>query len=182
MTRTSRRVAWLGGALIAGLAIAGCASTHAPGPTAAAKPAPAAPTPALVPGVALVEGHCPAELMRPGVRSTGPDAPKAVVDVELSSLDLKPELPTVGGIDARRLRLRRLEVAPGGIVPWHGHADRPALILTVQGAIVEYRSDCEAGVVHRAGSISNEASGVFHWWRNEGDTTAILIAADLKNG
>ena len=34
-----------------------------------------------------------------------------------------------------------LVVQPGGIVPWHSHADRPALIYVVSGEIVEINED-----------------------------------------
>ena len=37
------------------------------------------------------------------------------------------------------MRVRQLEIQPGGIVPWHSHADRPALIYVVSGEIVEIR-------------------------------------------
>ena len=46
------------------------------------------------------------------------------------------------GVAGRDLRLRRLVVQPGGIVPFHSHAGRPALIITVSGDITEYRSTC----------------------------------------
>ena len=39
------------------------------------------------------------------------------------------------------MRLRKLVVQPGGIVPNHSHAERPSNIYVVDGAITEYRFD-----------------------------------------
>jgi quercetin dioxygenase-like cupin family protein len=123
-------------------------------------------------------GTCPAGQMRPDARTTGATMPVAVTDNELAFVALGGEIK---GLDNRRLRLRRLEVKPGGVVPWHSHADRPALIMTVSGEITEYASTCAAGIVHKAGDVSREQGGVSHWWKNNGKVTAVLIAADIKN-
>lgn len=123
-------------------------------------------------------GECPADKVKAGVRKTGEMTPKDVTDEELSSIDLSQEIM---GVENRRLRFRKLVVQPGGVVPWHDHTDRPALILTASGEITEFRSDCSVGVTHKAGDISKEAKGVMHWWRNDGAEEAILYAADVKH-
>ncbi|MEE2693094.1 MAG: cupin domain-containing protein [Pseudomonadota bacterium] len=123
-------------------------------------------------------GQCPADKTKVDVRTTGEMAPKDVTDDELAFVKLDKEIE---GLDGRRLRLRKLVVQPGGVVPWHDHTDRPALIMTAEGQITEYRSDCSVGVVHTAGEVSTEYRGLKHWWRNEGKTPAVLIAADIKN-
>lgn len=123
-------------------------------------------------------GECPADKMKAGVRTSGESAPKDVKDDELSSIDLGKE---IDGFEKRRLRFRRLVVQPGGVVPWHDHTDRPALILTQSGEITEFRSDCGVGIRHKAGDISKEVKGVMHWWKNEGRDEAVLYAADVKH-
>jgi quercetin dioxygenase-like cupin family protein len=123
-------------------------------------------------------GECSADAQRADARTSGETEPVGVVDTELSAVDLKDEIK---GMKDRRLRIRQLSVAPGGVVPWHSHADRPALIMVVVGSITEYRSDCAEPIDHRAGEVSKEAGGISHWWRNNGDVTAILIAADIKH-
>ncbi len=123
-------------------------------------------------------GECPADKMKAGVRTTGEMAPKEVTDNELSSIDLGSQIQ---GFDNRRLRFRKLVVQPGGVVPWHDHTDRPALILTESGQITEFRSDCSVGIVHQAGDISKEVAGIMHWWKNEGKEPAVLYAADVKH-
>ena len=77
------------------------------------------------------------------------------------------------------LRFRKLTVAPGGVVPWHSHADRPALIFVAQGEIVEYASNCSEPIVHKAGDIRPETSGTSHWWKNLGDQTVVLYVGDV---
>jgi uncharacterized RmlC-like cupin family protein len=63
----------------------------------------------------------------------------------------------------RELRFRKLTIAPGGVVPWHSHADRPALIYVAEGEIHEFASNCSAPIVQKAGDLRRETSGVSHW-------------------
>lgn len=123
-------------------------------------------------------GTCPADQMRAGARVSGETMPKDVTDNEIGAVPLATEIK---GLDNRRLRLRRLVVQPGGVVPWHEHKDRPAIIITLSGEMTEYRSDCAVGVVHSAGDVSEEKKGVSHWWKNTGATEAVLLSADIKN-
>jgi quercetin dioxygenase-like cupin family protein len=123
-------------------------------------------------------GECPADQIRPDARISGETMPKGVTDNVLGAIMLGEEIK---GLDGRQLRLRKLVVQPGGVVPWHSHADRPALIMTVSGSITEYRSTCAVGIEHPAGDVAHEAGGISHWWRNNGKVAAVLIAADIKN-
>ena len=66
-----------------------------------------------------------------------------------------------------------------GIVPWHSHGDRPALIFIAEGEIIEYASNCAAPIVHKAGDIRAETSGTSHWWKNLGDKTVVLYVGDV---
>ena len=110
--------------------------------------------------------------------ANAPTMPKDVTDTVLASVDLGKEI----NVDGRQLRTRRLVVQPGGIVPRHSHADRPALIITVSGSITEYRSDCSAPVEHQAGDISREADGISHYWVNNGSEPAVLLSSDVFHG
>ena len=146
------------------IAITAVAGALALGGTASAAGAPSA--------------ECPAAQMRPNARTTGETMPSKVTDTELSTLALGGEIK---GLDNRRLRLRRLVIQPGGVVPWHSHTDRPALLMTMSGEVTEYRSTCAVGIVHKAGDVTPEKKGVSHWWKNTGKTVAVIIAADIKN-
>jgi quercetin dioxygenase-like cupin family protein len=124
------------------------------------------------------DATCPAGQMRVGARTSGETMPSKVTDTELNTLQLGGEIK---GLDNRRLRMRRLVIQPGGIVPWHSHTDRPALLMTVSGEVTEYRNSCAVGIVHKAGDVTAEQKGVSHWWKNTGKTAAVIIAADIKN-
>jgi len=123
-------------------------------------------------------GACPADQMRPDARTSGETMPKAVTDNEVGIVPLGAEIK---GLDNRRLRLRRLVVQPGGVVPWHSHGDRPAIITTISGTITEYRSTCAVGIEHPAGDVAAESGGISHWWKNNGKVPAVLLSADIKN-
>jgi quercetin dioxygenase-like cupin family protein len=119
---------------------------------------------------------CPADQVRANPLVDHPTAPSMVTDDVIGSVDLQAEL----GIAGRDLRLRRLVVQPGGIVPFHSHAGRPALIITVSGDITEYRSTCAVPIDHPAGDVAREAEGISHYWVNNGNVPAVLLSADVK--
>src|ERR1700755_54922 len=126
---------------------------------------------------AAAAGECPADKMKPGAREKVDYKPVGVSDVTLGSIDLEKE---PAHIEGRALRSRRLTIAPGGIVPWHSHDDRPALIFVQQGEIVEYASNCEVPITHKAGDIRPEVFGTSHWWKNLGKETVILYVGDVR--
>ena len=107
-----------------------------------------------------------------------PTEPKGVTDTVIGAIDLGREIQ----VEGRQLRTRRLVVQPGGVVPFHSHAGRPALIVTVSGSITEYRSNCTRPIQHKAGDISREADGIAHYWVNHGSQPAVLLSSDVFNG
>ena len=109
----------------------------------------------------------------------GPNMPKDVTDVVRSSTDLSKE-PLA--LQNRQFRLRQLEMQPGGIVPWHSHNERPAMIYIVSGEVTEYASSCAIPLVHKAGDVAPEKNGTSHWWKNTGTKPAVLISVDLFPG
>jgi quercetin dioxygenase-like cupin family protein len=131
---------------------------------------------ALLAATASYAGECPADKM--GVNLTKPVdfKPKDVTDTVLASIDLAKE-PAM--IDDRALRLRKLVVQPGGIVPWHSHGDRPAIIYIVSGEITEYASTCAVPILHKAGEVTAEKHATSHWWKNTGTQTVVLLSADI---
>ena len=123
-------------------------------------------------------GSCPADKLRPdgGGEKMNTTPVKDVTDAVLASIDVAKE-PAM--VKDRLLRLRKLEVKPGGVVPWHEHANRPAIIYIIQGEIVEYASTCAVPIVHRAGEVATETHATAHWWKNTGKETVVLLSADL---
>jgi quercetin dioxygenase-like cupin family protein len=102
--------------------------------------------------------------------------PKDVTDKVRASTDLAKEAVELPGY---LFRLRELEVKAGGIVPWHSHDERPAMIYIVSGEITEYASNCAVPIVHKAGDVAPEKKGVSHWWQNHGKATSKLISVDI---
>ena len=123
-------------------------------------------------------GECPADKVGANPLTGAAIAPIGVTEMELSSIDLSKEMVN---LRQRRLRDRHMEIEPGGVVPLHTHADRPALIMVNQGQIYEYSSQCTVPILHNAGEIGRESNGLKHWWKNEGNVTVILTIADIVN-
>lgn len=126
-------------------------------------------------------GECPADKKVPDGQGQkmGPTAPVGVTDVVRASTDLAKEPAAIKG---RQFRLRQLDIQAGGVVPWHSHNERPAMIYIVSGEVVEYASSCAVPIVHRAGDVAAEKNGTSHWWKNTGSSTAVLISVDLFPG
>jgi quercetin dioxygenase-like cupin family protein len=125
-----------------------------------------------------IAGECPAgKVVADGQgQKMNPAKAKDVTDTVLNRINLLNE-PVM--LKDHALRLRRLVIKPGGIVPWHSHTDRPAIIYIISGTVTEYRSTCTVPIVHKAGEATAEAKGTSHWWKNTGKQTVRLLSADL---
>jgi quercetin dioxygenase-like cupin family protein len=121
-------------------------------------------------------GECPADKRKADVREAVTLPAKGVTDTVIASIDVAKE---PAKIQDRLFRLRKLVIEPGGVVPWHSHGDRPAIIYIVEGEILEYASNCSVPIVHKAGEVATETSGTSHWWKNLGEKTVVLLSADL---
>ena len=123
-------------------------------------------------------GECPAasRVADGKGQAMGPTQPVGVTDVVRASTDLSKE---PAHINDRQFRLRELTMKPGGIVPWHSHDNRPAMIYVLKGTIVEYASTCAVPIVHKPGDVSPERIGTSHWWKNTGNETVVLIVSDI---
>lgn len=122
-------------------------------------------------------GECPADQVMAGAVTSGATEPKGVEDTVISSIDLTPK---GGGFENQTMRMRRLVIQPGGIVPWHDHAVRPANILVVSGEVIEHRSSCKVPIVHKAGDVVAEfGADLAHWWENTSAQPVELISADI---
>jgi quercetin dioxygenase-like cupin family protein len=134
-----------------------------------------------VAGTAAQAGQCPADKVVADASSNPPSGaattPQGTTDTVIGRIDLRQE-PSVG-VSNRLFRLRRLVVQPGGVVPWHSHGNRPALIYIVEGEITEYASTCGVPILHRAGETAPETHATAHWWKNNGRRPVVLLSADL---
>lgn len=121
-------------------------------------------------------GECPADKMTVNGQAPGPDKAKDVTDTVIAAIDLAKEGPK---LEEHQFRLRKLVIEPGGIVSWHSHADRPAIIYIISGSITEYASTCAEPILHKAGDVARETHATQHWWKNTGSETVVLLSADI---
>ena len=125
---------------------------------------------------AAFAGTCPADQMKTDVRAPVTTPAKGVTDTTLAAIDLAKE--PIAAKD-RQLRFRKLTIEPNGIVPWHSHTDRPAIIFVQQGEIYEYASNCAVPILHKEGDVRPEVQGTSHWWENKGTKSVILYVGDV---
>jgi quercetin dioxygenase-like cupin family protein len=123
-------------------------------------------------------GECPADNRKPNARQPVNLAAVGVTDTTLGTIDLGLE---PAKLKNRELRFRKMVIEPGGIVPWHSHADRPALIYVAEGEILEFASNCAGPIHHKAGDVARETSVVSHWWKNLGDKPVVLFIGDVRH-
>ena len=128
--------------------------------------------------ISALAGECPADKRVADGKGQAmvSHGAKGVTDMVRASTDLAKE-PL--GVQGRLFRLRELNIEPGGIVPWHSHNERPAMIYIVSGEVVEYASNCAVPIVHKAGDVAPEKKGTSHWWQNSGTVPSKLISVDL---
>ena len=125
---------------------------------------------------AAFAGECPADKRMADATKPATHMAKDVTDVVLAAIDLGKEKIM---LQDRMLRLRKLEIQPGGIVPWHSHEQRPAIIYIIEGEIQEFASNCAVAITHKAGDVTAETSPVSHWWQNNGKQKVVLLSADV---
>jgi quercetin dioxygenase-like cupin family protein len=121
-------------------------------------------------------GDCPSDKVGTDVTKPGPSVPTGLDDKIIASIDLAP---LGNGLAGRKMRMRKLTIQPGGIVPWHSHEARPANIYVISGSITEYRSTCAVPIEHKAGDVTAEFGPLAHWWKNNTDKPTVLISADI---
>jgi quercetin dioxygenase-like cupin family protein len=121
-------------------------------------------------------GSCPADKVTADGVKPGPMTHKNVTDKVIASIDLGGEAPK---LNEHKFRLRQLVIQPGGIVAWHSHEERPAIIYIVSGTILEHASTCAVPIVHHAGDVARETHVTKHWWKNTSSKPVVLLSADI---
>ena len=106
---------------------------------------------------AALAAECPADQKKPNAREAVDFKPVGVTDTVIASIDVA-KAPF--NINERLFRMRKLTIEPNGIVPWHSHADRPAIIYIIEGEINEYASNCAVPIVHKASDVVAETPEV----------------------
>jgi quercetin dioxygenase-like cupin family protein len=122
-------------------------------------------------------GECAAGKTKANAREAVKLAASGVTDTTLGAIDLGKEKAKIKG---RELRFRRMVIEPGGVVPWHSHDDRPALIYVAEGEILEFASNCAGPIHHKAADLRTEKQGTAHWWKNLSDKPVVLFIGDVR--
>jgi quercetin dioxygenase-like cupin family protein len=104
-----------------------------------------------------------------------PTESKGFEDVELRSIDLASEIDTVRGY---KLRMRRLTLEPGGVIPLHNHKDRPTVSYLIKGTLTS-RSPGKADIVITVGGGHTVGMADNHWVENRGAETAEWIVVEV---
>jgi len=76
----------------------------------------------------------------------------------------------------KSLRMRNVELKPGGNVGQHKHNGRPSFAYVVSGDVIEHRDDGDNP--YHTGDRVAERNGLVHWWEN-GDTSATIVVFDI---
>ncbi|HSS64679.1 MAG TPA: cupin domain-containing protein [Gammaproteobacteria bacterium] len=122
-------------------------------------------------------GECPADKVAKDSVTSGPSTPNGVTDMVIGSINLDFKSVAFKG---EKFRMRQLVVQPGGVVPWHNHGERPAIIYVVKGSITEYRSTCAVPIEHKSGEVTSEyGADLSHWWKNNSSEPAVLLSSDI---
>lgn len=80
--------------------------------------------------------------------------------------------------DGCRLRMREVTIEPGGFLPMHSHASRPAVAFVLQGVMTEYLEGQDQPVTVRAG----QSYATFmkpHALQNLGSVPVVFLEIDL---
>jgi quercetin dioxygenase-like cupin family protein len=80
---------------------------------------------------------------------------------------------------SRAVRMRRLVIAPGGVIAWHAHDQVQGMAMIVSGEATEIRNSCMDPIVYRAGDVALEDADTAHGWRNDGDEPTVIVVAHL---
>jgi quercetin dioxygenase-like cupin family protein len=105
-----------------------------------------------------------------------PSENKGMKATPLAAFDLGKQ--GLKDFDQRQMRMRVIQVEPGGAAAFHSHAQRPALTYVLTGSLLEHRKG-SADRTYGAGEVIVESTDVDHWAENKGTETTTLVSVDL---
>jgi len=79
---------------------------------------------------------------------------------------------------SRQYQIQKLTLAPGGVIAYHSHTDRPGGAYVIKGQFVEHRDGAPDRVL-KVGDVLTETTDVKHWVENRGKTDAVAIGVYL---
>lgn len=116
--------------------------------------------------------ECPPARRQANARNEGFGATSGVAAEDIAFAPLASDA-------TRALRLRRIRVAPGGVIAWHDHAALQGMALIVSGEMMELRNSCLDPIRYRAGDVAIEDAETAHSWRNESDAEAVVLVSHV---
>jgi quercetin dioxygenase-like cupin family protein len=105
-----------------------------------------------------------------------PTENKGMEAKQLSGFDLGKQ--GLHDLDERQMRIRQIDLAPGGVAAFHSHAQRPALSYILKGELLEHRKGAPDRV-YKAGEVITETTDVEHSAENKGSEPVTIISVDL---
>ena len=94
----------------------------------------------------------------------------------LTTIDLGKQ--GLNDYNSRQMRMRKIVLAPGGVIAYHSHSNRPTMDYIIKGAVLEHR-DGVPDRVYKAGDTITENTDVNHWLENKGDVPFEVVVIDL---
>ena len=94
----------------------------------------------------------------------------------LTNIDLGKQ--GLNDYNSRQMRMRKLTLAPGGVIAYHSHSSRPTMDYILKGAVVEHR-DGVPDRTYKAGDTITENTDVNHWLENKGKVPFEVVVIDL---
>lgn len=107
-------------------------------------------------------------------QQAGMPATRGVTASALTALEFGDDMNNLAGM---AMRMRRIEIAPGGSIDMHSHRGRPAVLYIVDGRIIERRG--EARREYRAGESYAIGGDTSHAIDNPGSLPAAYIEVDV---
>ncbi len=83
------------------------------------------------------------------------------------------------GLQGYTMRMRAIEIAPGGQIAQHSHEDRPGIVTIIDGAWVEGQPSGEQTFQATSLGTFPETENTVHWVYNRTDAPATALVCDI---
>jgi quercetin dioxygenase-like cupin family protein len=161
-------------ALIAASLLSGCAAmeTMERGLGLKDEDRPDAPDTTLAAIMSATPRSCPVGRTLEGAQfeAFGPQHDVTAEDIALVPLASDP---------SKAVRLRRIVMAPGGVIAWHTHDAVQGMAMIVSGEATEIRNSCLDPIPYHAGDVAIEDAQTAHGWRNDGEAPTVIVVAHV---
>lgn len=83
------------------------------------------------------------------------------------------------GLQGYKMQLREISIMPGGQIARHNHLNRPGLVWTLSGSVVEGRPSGEKTFRAASREAILEDASTDHWFWNDGNEPARILVCDI---